>query len=115
MFFSSPTSLNTIYIPSAADLANGSVSLILTAYPEAPCSDSVTSMIVRYFIPSPLVDAGPGGTICETDHFTIPGANVTGANISKWTTNGDGDFSDPNSWHLRIFLAQPILMEASLL
>ena len=94
-YFNNPNSISPTYNPSTEDLTNGHVTLNLTAYALLPCIDSVQSIVTKYFVDSPIVDAGSGGIICETDVFTIIDASSSNSNTIYWTTSGDGDFSDP--------------------
>ncbi|MBK7030681.1 MAG: PKD domain-containing protein [Bacteroidales bacterium] len=91
--FSNPTALLTTYTPSAADIANGSVSLTLTAY-NSPCSSVSDSKLIT-IIPAPTVDAGPGATICNTCTYTVLGSSAPNANSVMWSTSGNGSFNDP--------------------
>ena len=82
--------LNATYIPSAFDIANGTVDLILTANSCNAGSDQITATIT----PAPVVDAGPDQTVCATNlDISLAGA-VSGANTTGvWTTTGTGTFT----------------------
>ncbi len=93
-FFPDNTSLNSIYIPSQFDIANGGATIHLTSSTCTSSSDSLTVSIT----PAPIVDAGADETICayETEvqlNATISGATTTGI----WTTSGSGTFSPSNT------------------
>ena len=45
-------------------------------------------------ITDPTIIAPAGAKICESDNYIISGTGVTNFISSKWTTNGDGSFSD---------------------
>ncbi len=94
VFTPNDSTLNASYIPSAFDIANGTVDLILTANSCNAGSDNMTVTIT----PAPVVDAGADITVCATD-LDIPliglvnGANTTGV----WGTLGTGGFSPSNT------------------
>lgn len=44
----------------------------------------------------PLVDAGMGDTICESDSVNLDGSYSGGSSKATWVTLGDGSFDDPN-------------------
>ncbi|MBI3511610.1 MAG: PKD domain-containing protein [Bacteroidetes bacterium] len=85
--------LNATYIPSSADTANGSVTLILAATNAClPSSDTV----VLTFAPAPMVASGPDVLICAGDLVALNGS-VSNSTGMLWTTNGDGTFTPTNS------------------
>ncbi len=43
---------------------------------------------------SPQVDAGPDGFVCVSESFPIVGATASNYNSIKWTTSGNGTFSN---------------------
>ena len=90
IFTPNDSALNASYIPSAFDVANGSVDLILTAN---SCNAGNDVMVVT-ITPPPVVDAGPDITVCATN-LNIPlTGSVTGANTTGiWSTTGTGTFS----------------------
>ena len=57
--FSNTIALNPLYIPSAADITAGSVTLTLTAHGIPPCLDSIDSMVLSISRQA-ITDAGPG-------------------------------------------------------
>ncbi|TAF89974.1 MAG: hypothetical protein EAZ48_01240, partial [Flavobacteriia bacterium] len=70
--FQSVSSLNTIYTPSAADIAAGSVSLILTTNdPAGPCDPAKDTLNV-VIIPIPTLTVGSSSAICSGVAFSIP-------------------------------------------
>lgn len=95
--FSNPAILNPIYTPGSLDVANGSVTLTLTATGCSACG-LVTSddNLVLSIQPLPVALAGADATICADAEYTLSG---TAANQSLivWTTTGDGLFSNPNA------------------
>ncbi|MFN5440276.1 MAG: beta strand repeat-containing protein, partial [Flavobacteriia bacterium] len=70
--FQSVSSLNTIYTPSAADIAAGSVSLILTTNdPAGPCDPAKDTLNV-VIIPIPTLTVGNSSAVCSGVAFSIP-------------------------------------------
>lgn len=89
---------NPIYLPSAIDKANGSVTLIMYVMPVSPCSTQQSKSFVLSFIPEPVASAGPSLTQCDLP-FTITTATATMTTISslRWTTSGSGTFNVDNT------------------
>lgn len=85
------------YVPSAADILNGGVTLTLTTYQSCNnVSDSMTIEIV------PTVDAEPDTVVCnDVDTIQLNGV-VTGAAGGIWATSGTGTFY-PNDTTLNGF------------
>lgn len=95
--FSNPSQANTTYTPGSGDLANGSVTLSLTATGRPECPSVVVSDQLNInFHPLPIANAGPDLTACEGLSASLSG---TGQNYSSvmWTTDGDGFFSSPST------------------
>ena len=90
--FNDEFALDAIYTPSAADISAGSVTLTLTAYANAPCSDASDDMVLGIY-GQPTADAGSDGTVCEDSDYTLAG-NATNAPVILWTTSGTGTFDD---------------------
>jgi len=90
--FANGNTLTPTYIPSAADIAAGSVVLILTADGNGPCH-SVSDSITLNIIPAPLATAGPDITICEGAVVTITGASASNYTTLIWSTSGSGIFT----------------------
>lgn len=90
--FTSPTSLNTSYLPSAADMANGGAVITLSTTNNGVCPPS-TSTVQLVITPSPTVSAGANQTICSTGTVSLNG-NVSGpTSTGFWNTAGDGFFT----------------------
>jgi hypothetical protein len=85
--------LNTTYTPGVGDQSNGSVELILTASPLAPCTDVDQDTMLLSFDPLPIADAGVDDTVCVNQTLTLSGQR-TSSNASTWSTLGDGTFDD---------------------
>ncbi|MEA3505053.1 MAG: hypothetical protein U9R32_07640, partial [Bacteroidota bacterium] len=93
--FNNPTLLNTEYTPSANDLANGDVTLTLTATSSIACSSAdVSDNMLITFQSEPTADAGSAISICENSSYTINDATATESSSVVWSTNGDGTFTD---------------------
>jgi len=94
VFTPNDSTLNAVYIPSAFDVANGSVDLILTAN----SCNSGTDAITITFTPAPIVNAGPDQTVCGTNLSVALIGSVTGASTTGvWGTLGTGSFSPSTS------------------
>ncbi len=91
-FSPNANTLNTSYIPSAADTGAHSVTVTLTTTANGTCPQASTSKIIN-FSPVPTVTAGTNTTACATDNsFNITGSftNATGV---QWSTSGSGIFT----------------------
>ena len=89
--FSSTSTIVTIYNPSPADIAAGTVTLTLTGYANSPCTNT-SDEVVLYFIAEALANAGPDATICEGSQYVISGATAGNYFNLNWTTSGSGMF-----------------------
>ena len=89
-------SLTPTYTPTAQEISQGFVSIILTAEAIAPCSTPATSLVTVYFDDAVSVDAGPAtAAICAGDSYTLSTANISNFSAFQWSTSGTGTFS-PN-------------------
>ncbi len=95
-FTPSNTILNAKYIPSATDIATGSVTLTLTTTGNGLCKQIFSSMQVT-INPAPTVSAGPAQTICADASTVSLNGTVTVATGGTWTTNGTGVFLPNNT------------------
>ncbi len=84
----------TNYNPGPSDIANEGVSLTLTAYPTAPCANSVLDDMFLLIQPMPTSNAGSNGEVCEGDGFMLSGSGTNYDHV-YWATAGDGTFNDP--------------------
>ena len=91
--FSNPGSLETSYVPSAADYSNGSVDISLFAFPCNPCTNFQTETMTLSFVSDPTVDAGEDVTICSTEALQLD-PSVQDACAFLWETAGDGTFDN---------------------
>lgn len=94
IFTPSNTALNATYVPSGFDVANGGVTLFLTAN---SCNLAVDSLVVT-ITPAPVVNAGPDQTVCSTNMTTSLSGSVSGGTTTGvWTTTGSGTFTPSNT------------------
>ncbi len=87
-----PTILHPVYTPSMADILAGTIKLYLQANGNAPCTfakDSMSLTIVR----APVANAGPDGSTCQGQAFTVSGATAQNYSSLLWTDNGTGTLS----------------------
>lgn len=89
--FEQYTALNTHYIPSPADINNGSVELILNVDAMNPCITGDTDTMLLTFIDPPEVFAGNDTTICSPT-FRPAGAWVLNSTQYIWSSDGTGNW-----------------------
>ena len=90
--------LDADYVPSAADLANGMVELVLLSTNVGSCLPESDTMYITY-TQGPTVDAGPVDTVfvCENNPQVSLSGTVSGVTTSgKWISSGNGVFSPDN-------------------
>lgn len=91
--FDDVNSLNAVYTPSAADTANGGVTLIVTSTGNNGC-DAVRDTVAFTFTTSPYVLAGSDATVCNNNSDVSLTGSVFGAtSTGLWTTSGTGTFN----------------------
>ena len=95
-FTPSNTSLNPSYIPSAADLAAGVVSLTLTSTNNGSCLQVVDSVKITY-TPSPVVNAGLDIIACKNSASAVLSGTVSGATTTGVWSGGSGNYNPSNS------------------
>jgi len=88
------TALNATYTPTAAEIANGSVTLVLTTTGNGTCLPATSSRTIT-FTPAPVVNAGVDGTVCANNAAISLNGSVTGATGGNWS-GGTGTYS-PNA------------------
>lgn len=90
-----PTNLNTTYIPSASDYAQGGLTFVLSS--TGNCDPKTDTMSVT-FIQSPIVEAGENQSFCKNNvgAVSLNGA-VTFAAGASWTGGPGGAFDNPGS------------------
>jgi len=91
-----PNTINGTYIPSAADISAGTVTLTVTSTNNGGCNP-VTSTVNVSIIPGPTSDAGVDLTVCANTTSIALSGSVTVATGGTWATNGTGTFSPGNS------------------
>ncbi|MBO9700559.1 MAG: gliding motility-associated C-terminal domain-containing protein [Sporocytophaga sp.] len=92
-FTPSNTSLQGTYTPSAADIANGSVKLILSSTGNGVCSPKKDS-ITYTFAKQPAISAGPDKSACANNPKLSLSATMSGATGLTWS-GGAGTYT-PN-------------------
>ena len=94
--FDDTTILAPIYTPSAADIAAGVVTLVLSSNdPDGlgPCA-IVTDSVRITINPIAIVDAGVDAIICASSTYTLPGVMGGSTGSITWATTGTGTFDD---------------------
>ncbi|NVO20837.1 MAG: gliding motility-associated C-terminal domain-containing protein, partial [Bacteroidetes bacterium] len=94
--FTNAAALHTTYIPSAADILNGSVTLTLTVFPASPCG-SISDDMVLNISHQAVVNAGADASICEGSTFTVSAATANYASTLLWSHNGLGTLTGANT------------------
>lgn len=85
--FNNPSNFYTTYTPGTNDIINGTVTLSLTAFGNAPCGGKTSSMILTiYANPTPLI-TGPI-EVCAYDTGVIYNTPLTTGNIYNWAVTG---------------------------
>jgi hypothetical protein len=96
IFTPSNNTLNATYNPSPTDIANGTVTLILTSTNNGGCPPETDTLVVT-IDEAPLVNAGPDQLICSNSSVTLNGQIPSGSGTGVWTTSGTGTFSPNNA------------------
>src|SRR5690606_3963849 len=94
-FDPSTTNMNAIYTPTAAEIANGSVTLTLTTTGNGNCN-AVSDQVTINFTPAPTANAGGPVTVCANNSAFALGGSVTVATGGIWS-GGTGSFNPSNS------------------
>jgi gliding motility-associated-like protein len=90
-FVPNNTTISATYVPSAADLLNGSVNLTATV---TNSCNLASDFLVLTFIDGPQANAGEDLAVCGTViPFTINGS-VNNATGGQWSTTGSGTFQN---------------------
>ncbi|WP_372751940.1 PKD domain-containing protein [Labilibaculum sp.] len=90
--FNDDTKINAIYTPGANDIANGSVTLTLTAQPESPCDKEATDDVTISITPAPTVEAGEDQNICQGNKLELTGANATNYSSLEWKSSSTSGY-----------------------
>ncbi|MCB9167104.1 MAG: gliding motility-associated C-terminal domain-containing protein [Flavobacteriales bacterium] len=83
--------LNASYTPTAAEIANGSVTLILTSAGNGNC-DPVSDQVTWTITPAPTVNAGVDQVLCGNNANAVLNATVTVATGVQWS-GGTGAYA----------------------
>ncbi|MFH0894128.1 MAG: PKD domain-containing protein, partial [Bacteroidota bacterium] len=95
-FMPNATSLNVLYVPDAADISNGAITLYLSANGNGGCAQVIDSMQLT-ITPAPAVNAGMNQSVCITSQMTqLMGSVSAGSSTGIWTTLGSGSFVPDN-------------------
>jgi len=94
-FSPDPSTLNAIYVPSAADKASGSIMLTLVSTGNGICN-AVTDQMNIIVTSKPSVNAGSDQTVCADIGSVSLNGLVNVATGGIWTSSGDGSFANAN-------------------
>ncbi|MEZ4789735.1 MAG: PKD domain-containing protein [Flavobacteriales bacterium] len=89
------TTLNATYTPSAADLAAGTVTLVLTSTGNGNCNPVSSSKVIT-FTPAPTANAGADASVCSNNASINLNGAFTGATGAIWS-GGAGTFNPNNT------------------
>ncbi|MDQ3051524.1 MAG: PKD domain-containing protein [Bacteroidota bacterium] len=94
--FDNDTIPNATYTPSAGDILNGSVTLLITTNdPDGtgPCGrgSSATTLTIN---PAAVVAAGTDTIICSGNTITLAGSQSAEVSSVSWSTSGSGSFDN---------------------
>jgi gliding motility-associated-like protein len=95
-FSPSAASLQTVYQPTAAEISNGSVKLILTTTNNGLCTPSYDTVLVT-IKPGPVVEAGQDLSVCANKATVNLNGSVQVATGGVWSTSGKGSFANASS------------------
>lgn len=95
-FNPSNSNLNAIYTPNAAELASGSVTLLLTSTNNGNCIQVVDSVVIN-FSNAPVVSAGLDLYPCKNNAATVLSGLVLGSTTTGVWSGGSGTFNPNNS------------------
>lgn len=87
--------LNSQYVPSATEIAAGSMYLVLRSHNEQGCRRERDTVNIT-FSPAPTVDAGPDIVVCPNNSVAQLGGAISVATGGTWS-GGSGSYSDNTS------------------
>lgn len=90
------TGLNSIYTPSASEIAAGFVTLTLSSSNNGSCNLEKDSVLIT-FSAAPVVNAGADLTACRNNATTVLSGLVGGPTTTGVWLNGTGTFAPANS------------------
>ncbi|MGB4655014.1 MAG: PKD domain-containing protein, partial [Bacteroidales bacterium] len=92
--FNNANILNPTYTPSAADIANGSVTLTITANGISPCGNATSSMVLTLNpLPTPTYSGNTSVCLNTTQTYTAP----AGMSDYLWTLSSGGTIVGGNN------------------
>lgn len=92
-FTPNANTLTATYVPSSADTAAGSVTLVLTSTNNGSCPPHSDTLVITY-TEIPVVSAGSNQTVCANNmNITLNGSVTGGSTTGVWSTSGSGTFS----------------------
>jgi PKD repeat protein len=100
--FDNPNLLNPIYYPGPVDLTtiNRQIIFTLTANGFDNCAATVVSDQVQLLIdPIPIPDAGPDGSVCGRNPYTLYSDSAVYQQDITWSSTGDGIFINNSILH----------------
>jgi gliding motility-associated-like protein len=91
------TAMNATYLPSASEISNGGLSLVLTSTGIGNCQP-VSDMLDIEITPAPAVNAGVDQLTCNSNLNVGLSGSVSGTtNTGVWSTTGTGAFIPNNT------------------
>src|SRR5690606_40362940 len=94
-FGPSTTNMAATYTPTAAEIANGSVTLTLTTTGNGTCS-AVSDQVTIHFTAAPSVYAGASSSACANNAAIALNGTVSGATGAAWS-GGAGRYNPGNT------------------
>lgn len=94
--FTPNNALNTLYTPSAGEVAAGSVTLTLTSTLNGNCNQTVDNIVINYTNP-PTVFAGLNLTTCKNNPTAVVSGLVSGSTTTGIWSGVSGSFSLTNT------------------
>jgi len=90
------TTLNSLYTPSAAEIAAGSVSLTLVSTNNGICNQTTDGIIIN-FTNAPIVSAGTNSTVCQNNASIAISGLVSGPTTTGIWSGVSGLFNPDNT------------------
>ncbi len=95
IFTPNNTSLNTVYSPTATEIASGSITLTLETTGNGNCNPETDNITIT-FTPAPTVDAGIDQVVCANNSDALLNGNITVATGGIWS-GGFGTYNPDNT------------------
>lgn len=95
-FSPSANLLNTVYIPSPADIKRGQVEFAFSSAGNNYCPHVSTEKSI-VLIKAPTASAGPDQVVCDDTEEIKLKAEVSNTEAINWTSSGTGSFSNPTA------------------